>query len=89
MSPVHLRQSARQRHLSTGKAHSSFLLSLDNCHSLTQRNFPITEDKDVLKLLHGGGDGGNEGRAQNLLLLQNCYRKDSQNINDTVLASKG
>lgn len=30
-----------------------------------------------------------EGRVQNLLLLQNCHRKDSQNINDTVLASKG
>jgi len=43
----------------------------------------------VLKLLHGGGDGGKEGSRQNLLLLQNCHGKDSQNINDTVLASKG
>lgn len=43
----------------------------------------------MLKLLHGGGDGGKEGSRQNLLLLQNCHGKDSQNINDTVLASKG
>lgn len=43
----------------------------------------------MLEFLHGGGDSGNEGRAQNILPLQNCHRKDSQNINDTVLASKG
>lgn len=43
----------------------------------------------MLKLLHGGGDGGREGSRQNLLLLQNYHGKDSQNINDTVLASKG
>lgn len=28
-------------------------------------------------------------RKQNMLLLQNCHQKDSQNINDTVLAPKG
>lgn len=42
------------------------------------------------ELLYGGrDDSGNEEKTQNMLLLQNCHQKDSQNVNDTVLAPKG